>query len=351
MYTTLSIIEGYIMERKLASIRTIDAIEPIPGADLIEAAVVGGWRVVVKRNEFRAGDSAVYIELDSFLPAGNPAWQFLVDKSSREYDGQRGHVLRTAKLRGVYSQGLLLPLLPTCQNIESELVVGLDVTAPLGIVKYEPPVSAQLSGIARGAFPTTVPKTDLERVQNFTASQMLELKSSCYEVTEKIEGSSVTFAIIDSEFVVCSRNLSLVETADNTYWKVARQLNIEAVLRGCGKQIALQGELYGERIQGNIYKVKGHHFACFDIVDLNTREYLSPTDRRALCSELGIPHVPVIADSLAIAGLSVDGIVQLADGESVIGCRPAREGLSFKQVHGQKRFKAISNRYLARNKD
>ena len=89
--------------RKLATIRKIDTISPIEGADLIEVASVGGWNVVTKRGEFKAGDLAVYFEIDSFLKEGNPAWQFLVDKSSRMFDGERGHVLRTVKLRGVYS--------------------------------------------------------------------------------------------------------------------------------------------------------------------------------------------------------------------------------------------------------
>ena len=97
-------------ERKLASIRIIDSVEPIEGADKIEIAVVGGWRVVVKRNEFKVGDLAVYIEIDAFLQEGNPAWQFLVDKSSRNFDGKRGHVLRTLKFKNQYSQGLLLKL-------------------------------------------------------------------------------------------------------------------------------------------------------------------------------------------------------------------------------------------------
>ena len=203
-------------ERRLATIRTIDAIESIEGADLIEVAVVGGWRVIVKRNEFKVGDLAVYFELDSFLQEGNPAWQFLVDKSSRIFDGRRGHVLRTVKLRGVYSQGLLLPLKPTCERIESQLFDGLDVTYPLGIDKYEPPVAAQLAGLVKGNFPATIPKTDLERIQNLSR-YLGELASDVYEISEKIEGSSATFAIIDNEFVVCSRNLSLKETADNTY--------------------------------------------------------------------------------------------------------------------------------------
>ena len=97
-------------KRKLVSIRTIASVEPIPNADAIEVAVVDGWKVVTKKGEFKAGDLCVYFEIDSFLPDGVPAWQFLVDKSSRIFEGVKGHKLRSIKLRGVTSQGLVLRL-------------------------------------------------------------------------------------------------------------------------------------------------------------------------------------------------------------------------------------------------
>lgn len=96
--------------RKLASIRRIDAIEPIPNADAIELAVLGGWKVVTKKGEFQPNDLCVYFEIDSFLYDGVPAWQFLVDKSSCQFEGVTGHRLRTIRLRGAISQGLVLPI-------------------------------------------------------------------------------------------------------------------------------------------------------------------------------------------------------------------------------------------------
>jgi RNA ligase (TIGR02306 family) len=136
-------------ERKLVTVRKINAIEPIKDADAIEVAVVGGWRVVVKKNEYKVGDLAVYFEIDSFLPEGNPSWQFLVDKSSRIYREVRGHVLRTIKLRGVTSQGLILPV-SVLTMVESELFDGLDVTYPLGVIKWEAEIPAQLAGEVKG---------------------------------------------------------------------------------------------------------------------------------------------------------------------------------------------------------
>src|SRR5437868_5252327 len=93
--------------RVLASFRTVDAIEPIEGADAIELAVVGGWKVVTKKGEFNSGDLCVYVEIDSFMPDGVPAWQFLIDKQPKMMGGAKGHKLRTIRLRGQTSQGLI----------------------------------------------------------------------------------------------------------------------------------------------------------------------------------------------------------------------------------------------------
>lgn len=97
-------------KRKLVTVRQIDALNSIEGADAIEVATIEGWKVVVKRGEFAVGQQVVYIECDAFLPEGNPAWQFLIDKSPRIFEGVKGHKLRTIKLRGVTSQGLVLRL-------------------------------------------------------------------------------------------------------------------------------------------------------------------------------------------------------------------------------------------------
>lgn len=114
--------------RKLASIRVIDDVEPIIGADAIEVVTLGGWKVVTKKNEFSKGDLCVYFEIDSFLPAGVPAWQFLVDKSSREFEGVVGHRLRTIKLRGAVSQGFVLPISSLFKVVEIDGKLYIDLS-------------------------------------------------------------------------------------------------------------------------------------------------------------------------------------------------------------------------------
>ena len=167
-------------KRKLVSIRTIAHIEPIPNADAIEVAVVDGWKVVTKKNEFKPGDLCVYFEIDSFLPDGVPAWQFLVDKSARMFEGVKGHKLRSIKLRGVVSQGLVLPIDFAVERFEGSefdegqelgefFAVGSDISEFLGVKKWEAALPAELVGQAQGLFPTFLRKTDQERCQNLIA--------------------------------------------------------------------------------------------------------------------------------------------------------------------------------------
>jgi len=155
------------MERKLATIRTIDDIRPIADADAIECAVVGGWTVVIKKGSFSVGDTAVYCEIDSWIPTSMAPF-LSKGKEPRVYEGIAGERLRTVKLRGQVSQGLLLSLDDVIPGTHS-FDVGADVTEYLGIVKYDPPLPACLGGIAKGNFPSFIPKTDQERCQNLVS--------------------------------------------------------------------------------------------------------------------------------------------------------------------------------------
>lgn len=355
--------------RELARVVRIDEIRPIEGADAIDAARVGGWTVVVKKGEFTAGDRAVYFEIDSFLPQGNPAWQFLVDKSARDYEGLRGHVLRTVRLRGQLSQGLLLPFTATLAEYAKDFDAndepvwvdpqtffqdGENVTDVLGVLKYEPPIPAELAGEVIGLFPSRVPKTDQERIQNLALElQGWQGEALEWEVTEKLEGASSTWAWLDGELHVCSRNLDLRETEGNTHWRVARENDIEARLRSVvgTRNLALQGELVGNGIQDNIYRLQGHRFYLYDIYDVDQGRYLRPKERKELAAQLGLLHVPVVNPSFVIdSNVGMDELLAMADGDSALRAGQAREGLVFKARGKEVSFKAISNRYLLKQK-
>lgn len=337
--------------RKMATVRKIDSLRPIVGADAIECAYVGGWTCVVKKGEYTAGDLAVYLEIDSWVPTELAPF-LSKGKEPRVFDGIKGERLRTVKLRGQLSQGLLLPLEPTCTNIESELIEGLDVSLPLNIVKWEMPMNAQLAGMAKGNFPSLIPKTDQERVQNLKQEIDQAITDDLqFEVTEKLEGSSMTVYLIDGEFGVCSRNLDLKETEDNTFWQVARRDGIEEKMRIDGHFVsfAIQGELIGPGIQGNIYKLSKPEFRVFDVYDISGGYYMSPARRREFINVMGLLHVPVISTYEDLGVGAVEELLLWAEGASAITPTQEREGTVFKQVNGGMTFKAISNRYLLKS--
>lgn len=338
--------------RKMATIRKIDTLRPIEGADAIECAVVGGWTVVTKKGEYNAGDLAVYCEIDSFIPTAIAPYLTKPGHYAKTFEGVEGERLRTVKLRGQLSQGLLLPY-ATCGKICAE---GEDVSELLGIVKYEAPVPAELAGEVKGMFPSVIPKTDQERIQNLKVelAEWLTNDELHWEVTEKLEGSSMTVYMRDGEVGVCSRNLDLKPNADNSLWRAANKYNLPAKLIGIGCNIAIQGEIVGNGIQGNIYQMRDQDFLVYDIYDIDAGRYFTPGERKAFVAEHGLNHCPVLAYSARLTdtlGLTnMDQILKFAEGKSVmgmIGCE--REGLVFKCHEKQVSFKAISNKYLLKH--
>jgi RNA ligase (TIGR02306 family) len=353
--------------RKLATIRKIDDIRPIDGADAIECAIIGGWTVVVKKGEFAVGQFAVYLEIDSFVPnalapfltkAGHFPKTYSVTNEDGTVTTVEGERLKTIRLRGQLSQGLLLPMSGFDAYFEGAgdtlFKEGDDVTNMLGILKWERAIPAQLAGLARGNFPTAIPKTDQERAQNLVK----EITAVCeigkmFEITEKLEGSSMTCYLIDGQFGVCSRNLDLKCDENNSFWATAIREDIEAKMRlefGETGDFAIQGELIGPGIQNNIYNLTRTEFYVFDIYDIRRGEYLRPSSRRLFVDAMELNHAPVLAytaelyDTLGLQG--VQDILKFAEGPSKLNKTQEREGVVFKQVDGGMSFKAVSNRYL-----
>lgn len=348
--------------RKMATIRKIDEVRPIPDADAIECAVVGGWTVVIKKGEFKAGDVAVYCEIDSWIPIAVAPFLQRGDRVN-EFEGVAGNRLRTMKLRGQLSQGLLLNYWNFPQVVDEFHKTRLataepfDVASILGIVKYEAPIPASLAGEVRGMFPSVIPKTDQERIQNLKAELSEWLAEDLHwEVTEKLEGSSMTVYCIDGEVGVCSRNLDLKRNEDNSLWRAALKYDLEEKLKMAGGNLAIQGELVGNGIQGNIYQMRDQDFLVYDIYDIDAGRYYTPAERKAFVAVFRLNHCPVLAysarltDTLGI--INMEQILKFAEGKSVmgqIGCE--REGLVFKCHERPVSFKTISNRYLMKHGD
>lgn len=330
--------------RKLVTIETVLEKKSIEGADRIEAIRVRDWWVVAKKEEFSVGDSCLYFEIDSFLPV-KPEYEFLLNGKSpkkmlvdrKEVEGIR---LKTIKLRGQISQGLILP-------VPKEITgsVGDDVSDLLGVIKYDAPIPLELQGVVKSNFPSFIPKTDEERIQNM--SDVL----FGYYVAEKLDGTSTTFYKKDGVFGVCSRNLELTE-GDSTPWRMAKKYDL---MNKLSEGFAIQCELIGESIQGNPLKQSGQDIYCFNVYNIAWGKYLGFYEFIGFCKSLGVKTVPIIDDDYSLPK-SVDEVLVKAEGKSLLNPNEEREGIVVRpKVEGNYKgqrlsFKAISNQYLLNEK-
>ena len=231
-----------------------------------------------------------------------------------EFLKPRGMRIKTVRLRGQISQGICFPLsiLPAGFDVQEDI----DCTEALGITKYEPPIPACLNGIAKGAFPSFIPKTDETRVQVLQDWLDRCKGEACY-ITEKVDGSSATFYVNNKEFGVCTRNLELVEDPENTIWKIARALDIENKLRAFGRNIAIQGEVIGEGIQGNSLRLRGQTVRFFNAFDIDQYGHFSFDQFTELMRGLGLETVPVIATDYRLEN-DINAIVTMATRKSLV---------------------------------
>lgn len=355
--------------RKLASIKRVSAIHPIDGRDRIELAIIDGWSVIVKKNEFQPGELCVYCEIDSVLPE-REEFEFLRDKKFR---------IKTMKMAGVISQGICFPLsiLPTPYYNEGE-----DVTEIIGVKQYEPAMDKESAHNAKRAtdtkypkwlmriklfrrwvykkdhkggkgFPAFISKTDETRVQNMP---WILHNTEPWIATEKIDGQSGTFALVRRksiwpwkktkfEYIVCSRNLRLWNKDNSSYWSVSDKYGIEEKLKGLigdNEWVAIQGECVATNVQGNKYKVKEPDLYVFNLIYPTGR--IGSLMAKRVCEGKGFKFVPVIADAYMLPK-TVNDVLAYAHGKSKIA-DTIREGIVFRTYDGQKSFKAVDPLFL-----
>ena len=269
--------------RKMVTLRRIDDVQPIDGADRIELAVVGGWNVVVKKGEFKAGDIAIYHEIDSFLDTTRPEYSFLDATRSMVIDGKEvmGHVLRTRRMRGVYSQGLLIDprqVLDLPDSVIEELCNNrADLSKAFGVVEYyKPMVSPDF--ISRYD-PYVAPRTDAERIQNISQDTWDLAKRTEYFVSVKVDGTSIT--MVYDERVNRLRIFSHNNEFDITkgMGKLAYDCAVEqGLVDFCLDEhnITLQMELCGPKINGNRLALERPRLFVFSVWDMERKRYDNP---------------------------------------------------------------------------
>ena len=359
--------------RKLASIRQISDIQPIEGADLIVRVKVDDWYCVALKTEFNVGDLCVYFEIDSFIPL-MPQVEHLRARAYKKMGEKEGIRIKTIKLKGQVAQGLALPVhlffdmfvdsdFDEGQELSEYFFIGNDVSDLIGVEKYEQPIPAELNGQVKGNFPGCIKKTDQERCQNIGKQIFDENKDTTYEITMKLDGTSFTGFNRDDTNGVCGRNWQLQMdewNANNAFVKLFVDSSLQSSLIQLGRNIAVQGELMGPKIQANREGLTSYRLYVFDIYDIDKQQQLSPDDRRDTLQalyDLGtnrdmVQHVPIFAYNVTLAEMGiadVAGLLKDAEGESIV--HPVREGKVYKSMNGQFSFKSISNQFLLKEKD
>ncbi len=369
--------------RKLASFQKILEIHPIEGADVIERVRVNGWNVVVKKEDgFKTGEMVVYIEIDSMLPIVE-GFEWLRKSCYRKLaDGTEGFRIKTMKLRGIYSQGLVLSVFDLHslgfgkyneyewpmnhelgkfftfndgEEVDLSSCEEMDITERLGIFKYEPPIPACLEGQKLADTPGYL-VTDETRCQNLQLMLTKYKGKKCYKA-EKLDGSSF-IAYLDEygEMHVCSRGNDWLPESDNSQWKWAIANNLKQKLQALTFRACLSGEIIGEGVQGNPYKMIGQHVYFFDVRNLDTMEYLGYEEFKEIIRFIGLKTVPILDDCFELID-DIDELLSTADGPSVLNSKTKREGIvirpletimdpNFDVPHSRVSLKVIGNKFL-----
>ena len=348
--------------RKLASIQTVNAVEPILNADAIEKIRVLGWWVVVKKGEHQPGDKIVYYEIDSLLPE-RPEFEFLRPSSFKpaQADATTGALIlppgfriKTVKLRGQVSQGICFPIsiLPPRAPTDD----GADVTDLLGVLKWEPPLPVGMGGKVKGQFPSFLSKTDETRVQ--VLERVLQRHNGrTFYVTEKLDGMSFSAFLRQGTFGICSRNLWMDEADEsNVLVRVTRGLKLEEELRlareRLGFDLALQAEVIGPGIQKNKYGLPMLTLRVFNILNVDAYQLLDHAAMLVLLEELQLESVPQLGT--LVLNHTVDELVAFSQGASVLNPKVQREGVVLRplaeeydeDIGGRLSFKVINPRFL-----
>lgn len=380
--------------RKLVSVVTVENVSAIEGADNIVVVTMAGkcWKVICKKGDFAPGDSAVYFEIDSFIGVCDEL-EFLRDRCYKKFTNsigetvEDGYRIKTIKLRGVVSQGLLIPI-----NAETGALSDEGYEEKYNVRHYDEVYEKMMSqpGVlgkslgnnALGVFPSFIPKTDEERLQNLSVYfNDPVIEEMGFECTHKNDGSSMTVFYSptikpDAPYGVCSRNLQLKLDAGGKYTEVAAALKLESALKfiyeNSGKEIAVQGELVGPNINGNKDKYTDFNFTVFRIYDITNAKWMVPEERYSLVRMMGLQHVPVVIpyfkDGVVTEYRTVDPVkyidnmwpvqwfklltnmdefLAFVDTKTIHG-NPL-EGMVWKSIDGTVSFKVINNRYLLKN--
>ena len=337
--------------RLLVTIQRVKAISPIPDSDFLELAHVMGWQCVVKKGEFKEGELGVYYEVDSFLPE-DERYEFLRNSSYRDnVDNGKGFRIRTMKMRGQLSQGLLLPLekFPELADLISGNPEGTDVTEKLNVKKWYIPETANAGGTIIGERPHGIPASDEIRIQS-SLELLDELKGKPYYITTKLDGTSGIAYYIDGKIGCCSRNKEIKDESDALYWVPVYRYGLKEKFAKLGRNLVLTGEICGPGIQRNKLRMSEIEWFVFDVKDWDANKYLPYDEAVALCAELGLSIVP-LEERGEHFDYSLEVLLEKAKGKYPSGLD--KEGIVVRSAVSPKAisFKVLNNDALLKEKD
>ena len=353
--------------RKLVTVRKITDIQPIKGADFIEEVWVDGWSVVCQKGIHKIDSFVVYFELDSFLPESDKRFESFMKFGTRTFNGVVGHRIKTVRLKGVYSQGVIMPV-SEFPELGGVLDAERDYSEDLGIVKWEMPEVTGYNGDAKGTFPWFLRKSDQERIQNLYGKLSQSHHNEEFVGTLKMDASSITVFYVDGERYnnqgvgYCSRNqeLKLPDLHEETYDFNSQGKFYQGVDNSklfdkvislhykFGGYYAIQGELVGAGIQGNFEKFDTYQVFAYDIFDIEKQEYVDYNTFKRMAEAVDLQCVPVVYEAQHVLREPLKDILQLSNVQGLKA--DYAEGCVWRQVNGGCSFKAISNKYLEKQK-
>lgn len=372
----------------------IDDIVPIEGSDNCEAAVIGGWKVMVKKEQFQKGEKVIYFEVDSLLPSTNEAFNFMSRykyrvKTQRYTFGGKGLF---------FSQGLILAFADLGLK-EEDYEIHSDLTKKLGVKYYEPednqrkanfdpyrsmmdrhkklfkkawikeimryPIGRKVMFAFFGrkkdkkyGWPSHIAaKTDVERIQNC----IWNLKDkNPYVATEKVDGSSCSVMCEKTKFgkikyYVCSRNVVFKDEKqncfydDNIYFEIYNKYNFKEIITKILKDyhlknVAIQMEIFGAGVQKRDYSLKEHDYRVFHIV--SNKQKFSMDKVVEICNKYGLKHVPIIDDNYILPD-SIEELQAFVESERSKIDGKLKEGIVFyDKKTGTNYFKFVSPEFL-----
>ena len=338
----------FFKKRKLASVQKITSITPLETKNKVQKATLLGWNVLVEANKYNEGEKVIYFEADALLPA-KKNWtkgikpKNLIIKSSKQYKNVfHGAIMKLDTLLKVENFNLKL----------EDLNEGFDLTEIMEITKYEQDPEIALKEQEKKFPSDIIEKSDEIRLQsNPKYLEMFEGKE--FYSTLKYDGSSGTFLIHPEtkKFMVCSRNQNIdINEKKNIYWDVANKYDIKTRLEKFEGKYAIQGEIYGPKINKNRLEQKDINIAIFTIKNIKDNYYVDFKELVQVCKDMELPMVEVIEEGV-FKYKTVEEMVEKSKG-LYPGTKYPREGLVYRLKENWNKdkvrasFKVINDDYL-----